>query len=222
LCTRLENGRAVLDVRDDGPGIPADVRGKIFDPFFTTKPDGYGTGLGLSLVYGIVRDHGGSIEALQDVPSGACFRIVLPVPARTRAREIRRDRSHGEVARGATILVVDGDEPIARLTCESLRERGHAATHVPDAGAALDAARTREFDLVIADLRISGMGGDELFELLAERYPRLVGRLLLTSRDTSGDAIAEVVSRTGCVVLTKPFDVEALHEAVQERLLTDP
>lgn len=80
--TRYEEGAAVLEVQDDGPGIPEACRAKIFDPFFTTKPEGQGTGLGLALVHGIVRDHGGTIEALSDSRDGACFRVVLPVPDR--------------------------------------------------------------------------------------------------------------------------------------------
>jgi len=76
--TRYVDGKAVLEVQDDGPGIPETCRAKIFDPFFTTKPEGQGTGLGLALVHGIVRDHGGTIEALQDAGEGACFRVVLP------------------------------------------------------------------------------------------------------------------------------------------------
>lgn len=80
--TRYEEGAAVLEVQDDGPGIPEACRAKIFDPFFTTKPEGQGTGLGLALVHGIVRDHGGTIEALNDFRDGACFRVVLPVPDR--------------------------------------------------------------------------------------------------------------------------------------------
>lgn len=80
--TRYEDGAAVLEVQDDGPGIPEACRAKIFDPFFTTKPEGQGTGLGLALVHGIVRDHGGTIEALSDSRDGACFRVVLPVPDR--------------------------------------------------------------------------------------------------------------------------------------------
>jgi DNA-binding NarL/FixJ family response regulator len=77
------------------------------------------------------------------------------------------------------------------------------------------------FDLVIADLRMPGMSGAALFEILADRYPRLAGRLLLTTGDTSGDSVDDVSERTGCAVLTKPFDVEALHHAVRERLLSE-
>ncbi len=84
--TRYEDGAAVLEVQDDGPGIPEACRAKIFDPFFTTKPEGQGTGLGLALVHGIVRDHGGTIEALSDSRDGACFRVVLPVPDRPRKK----------------------------------------------------------------------------------------------------------------------------------------
>ena len=77
--TRLVDGAAMLEVQDDGPGIPEACRAKIFDPFFTTKPEGHGTGLGLALVHGIVRDHGGTIEALKDAREGACFRVKLPL-----------------------------------------------------------------------------------------------------------------------------------------------
>ena len=86
------------------------------------------------------------------------------------------------------MLVVDDEEPIARMICESLREAGHQAAYASDAGAALDAARCREFDLVIADLRMPGMGGDALFEILIERYPRLAGRLLLTMQILVGES----------------------------------
>jgi signal transduction histidine kinase/ActR/RegA family two-component response regulator len=222
VCTRLDHGRAILEVSDDGPGISIDARGKIFDPFFTTKPEGQGTGLGLSLVYGILRDHGGAIEALQDVPVGACFRVSLPVPVRTgRRAESRGQRLAPVEVPPATVLVVDDEEPIARMICESLGERGHKATYAPNAGAALDEARLQPFDLVIADLRMPGMSGAALFEILADRYPRLAGRLLLTTGDTSGDSVDDVSERTGCAVLTKPFDVEALHHAVRERLLSE-
>ena len=213
--TRYDAGTAVLEVADDGPGIPDACRAQIFDPFFTTKPEGQGTGLGLALVYGIVRDHGGTIEALKDFRDGTCFRVVLPVLDRPRhavdapvpeTPEVEFDR--------AAVLVVDDEEPLAQMICESLREDGHEATYAPDAAAALEATNARAFDLVIADLRMPGVGGEALFEQL-----RLTHRLLLTTGDTAGDAIERVAARTGCAVLAKPFDVEALHRAVREQLV---
>jgi signal transduction histidine kinase/CheY-like chemotaxis protein len=219
--TRYDDGTAVLEVQDDGPGIPEPCRAKIFDPFFTTKPEGQGTGLGLALVYGIVRDHGGTIEALKDFHDGACFRVVLPVPDRPhRAVAVPvAETPPVEIGRAA-VLVVDDEEPLAQMICESLREQGHEAIYAPDAAAALDATEARPFDLVIADLRMPGVGGEALFELLTERHPLLADRLLLTTGDTAGDAIEQVGARTGCAVLAKPFDVETLHRAVRERLLT--
>ncbi len=74
--------QCVLSIADDGPGIADDVREKIFDPFFTTKPTGQGTGLGLSVSYGIIEDHGGAIEVASDLQTGSEFKIRLPLPAK--------------------------------------------------------------------------------------------------------------------------------------------
>ncbi len=218
--TRFDEKSAVLEVQDDGPGIPEAVRAKIFDPFFTTKPEGQGTGLGLALVYGIVRDHGATIEALKDIREGACFRVVFPVAKReAETAEPREEETAGVMPEPATVLVVDDEEPLAQMICESLREDGHEATFVPDAEAAVEVATEREFDLVIADLRMPGVGGEALYEQLTHAQPRLSGRLLLTTGDTAGDVIEKVGKRTGCVVLAKPFDVETLHRAVRDRLV---
>jgi two-component system NtrC family sensor kinase len=219
--TGLHEGEAMIEVEDDGPGIPEAVRPKIFDPFFTTKPDGQGTGLGLALVYGIVRDHGGTIEALKEARDGACFRVTLPLPERPQraAEEPEAELPDVDLA-PAAVLVVDDEEEVAQIICESLRDDGHTAKRAHDAESALEAAGRGTFDLVIADLRMPGIGGEALFELLAERHPRLAERLLLTTGDTAGDAIERVGERTGCDVLAKPFDVEMLHHAVRKRLLT--
>jgi signal transduction histidine kinase len=80
--TRATAGDAVIEVQDNGTGIPAAIREKIFDPFFTTKPQGEGTGLGLSISYGIVQDHGGSIGVESEEGKGTLFRVTLPLRAR--------------------------------------------------------------------------------------------------------------------------------------------
>ncbi|UPU38299.1 ATP-binding protein [Geomonas paludis] len=82
---RLEEGGLELRVSDNGPGIPKEVQGKIFDPFFTTKPAGQGTGLGLSVSYGIVKDHGGEIRLESEEGVGTTFIITLPPPAAANA-----------------------------------------------------------------------------------------------------------------------------------------
>jgi signal transduction histidine kinase len=79
VATRVEEGAAVIEVADTGVGIPADHLGRIYDPFFTTKPEGRGTGLGLSVTYGIVQEHGGSLTCESQPGQGTRFRLVLPI-----------------------------------------------------------------------------------------------------------------------------------------------
>ncbi|MBI3376548.1 MAG: PAS domain S-box protein [Betaproteobacteria bacterium] len=162
---------ASLTVRDNGAGMDAATRARIFEPFFTTKPAGEGTGLGLSVVHGIVREHEGSIE-VESVPGeGAAFHVYFPAAAAPASAEI----AHAPVAatpqaQGKHVLYVDDDEAIVFLTKRMLERQGYrvsAFTDPRDAVAAVDAAPGR-FDLVVTDYNMPGMSGLELAGVLRE------------------------------------------------------
>jgi len=215
---RAASGTVVLEVRDDGPGIPDAVRSRIFDPFFTTKPAGEGTGLGLSLVYGIVAAHGGTIEVHQPPEGGTLFRLTFHVGDVSRTEPVREGPVAEEVARRGRILVVDDEDPVARLICEALAEDGHLTERANDGRQALDRLAGGEFDLIISDVKMPGMDGEQLGRELARRAPDLSGRLLLTTGDTLGDGPLDSRAPARHHVLQKPFDLDELRRVVRERL----
>jgi two-component system NtrC family sensor kinase len=215
----LEEGGARLEVRDSGPGIPEEIRSKIFDPFFTTKPEGSGTGLGLSLVYDIVTSHGGTIEAIPCEECGAAFDITLPA-----APESAADASRpGTAARPAPprsgrILVVEDEQALGGMICEILEEDGHDATTVEDGRQALELIGREEFDLIISDIKMPGMGGVALYEEIQRTRSDLAARFLLTTGDTVSAGSDRFAERNRLPVLRKPFDLDALRRTVRTRL----
>jgi CheY-like chemotaxis protein len=215
---RTPDGRVLLEVRDSGPGIPEEIRSRIFDPFFTTRTAGSGTGLGLWLVYGIVAAHGGTVEVLTAAEGGAAFRIALGVETDLARAELEGaavpDR---RPARAARILVVDDEEPLARLICEALSEEGHRTEAVFDGPSALARATEGTFDLIISDLRMPGMDGDQFGRELERVAPALARRLLLTTGDTLSDLPPALSARD---LLRKPFDLDELRRVVRARLLS--
>jgi len=216
-----EHDSVVLEVEDNGPGIPESIRTKIFDPFFTTKPDGKGTGLGLTLVYGIVESHGGTIE-IQPVPGGgARFRIGFPTapPDEAGVASVPSDTTPLP-ERAGRVLVVDDEEPLARLICDALNEDGHEAVFVGDGREALTLLGEEEFDLVISDIKMPGMGGERLVKEIERDQPDVLQRLLLITGDTMGAESEQLISRTRLEVLRKPFDLADLRQRVQTRLTT--
>ena len=153
----------LLKVADTGRGIPAGILDRIFDPFFTTKEVGVGTGLGLSLVHGIVTEVRGAIDVETTLGAGSVFTVYLP--------------HAGDVADGAAdeqpamprgdqqrVLVVDDEEPLVRLATETLEELGYRPVGFTSSAAALDAFRAdpKRFDAVITDERMPGMSGSAL------------------------------------------------------------
>src|SRR5205823_3387173 len=185
VTTRIEaGGEGVhLEVADNGPGIPAEVRARIFEPFFTTKPVGKGTGLGLSLCRNLIADHGGTIEVSGEPGQGAVFAIKLAVgrpdatAAEAKALEAAAPLPH------RTILVVDDESEIASLLAEMLTAAGHRVDTVTDGVAALEKLAERPYDVILSDLRMPGLDGPALYREVERRYPHLVSRFAFLTGD---------------------------------------
>jgi two-component system, NtrC family, sensor kinase len=179
LSTRRSDGEAVLSVRDSGPGVPPHLVPYLFTPFFTTKAPGEGTGLGLSLSYGLVKAHGGVLEYEPLPDGGAEFRVTLPL--------VEPDVSEPVLAGGADngrrvqrrILVVDEDPSVHRLLNALFTPEGHAVESVRTGEQGLRLARENDFDLIITDVRTPS-GTAELFaRALLEACPAARHRLVV-------------------------------------------
>ena len=217
VVTSREGDDVLLEVSDSGPGVPAAVRPHIFEPFFTTKPEGEGTGLGLSVSYGIVASHGGRLR-LAEGPSGrgATFQVILPIGAAEIAR--RGSGEHPALAvrsplHGLRILIVD-DEPALRAGVEAFgRMRGFAVVSAENGHAGLAAVEAQGFDAVVCDLRMPGMDGFAFHEALRLTRPGLAERTIFITGD-----VMDVVNRLGPMsrqpTLPKPFTFERLEETL--------
>lgn len=219
LRSRCHDGEIRVEVQDNGPGIDAGNMGKIFDPFFTTKEIGRGTGLGLSICYGIIREHGGRISAANVPGGGALFLISLPVraPAAPGPRQ-ELPRSPAAAAPPSRILVVDDEESIVDVLAEVLSMAGHRVDVARNGVEALEMMGGVSFDLVISDLKMPGMGGQELFDRVRERYPEMAGRMIFSTGDTVSRQTNEFLKRAGARCLQKPFEISEIKRVVEEIL----
>jgi two-component system NtrC family sensor kinase len=231
-----QHASILVSFADDGPGIPETLRKKIFDPFFTTKPAGEGTGLGLSLSYGIVKQHGGDITAGSSSEGGALFEIRLPVlPELTRSADalarMPASRAASEVGVGATsadgdasslagaagrrrILVVDDQAPVREMVSDALAPQGYDVVLAGDGREALDLiAGGSSFDLVIVDLRMPEFGGDRLWRQVRRFAPELADRMVFASGDLSGDALSFLGGARNRSI-SKPFGAEDVRSTV--------
>jgi two-component system, cell cycle sensor histidine kinase and response regulator CckA len=219
---RIRPGRYVeLCVRDTGVGMDERTLAHIFEPFFTTKGVGRGTGLGLSTVYGIVKQSSGYVFVESAVGEGTTIRLLLPV-ADEQTPSSSRARGSGGAGRGETILVVD-DEPVVRaMMIRSLREAGYTVLEADGAPTALALARKHAGPIhaVVTDLAMPGMRGRELARTLVAGLPAL--RVLFVS-GFAGDEVERLgLLEAGRPFLSKPFAPELLVERVRELLVGSP
>ncbi len=209
--------RVVVEVADNGPGIPAEIQAKIFEPFFTTKPLGQGTGLGLPLVRGIVEGHGGTI-ALETAPGqGTKFIIALPVGVPTEA--VASAAGVEEAIDGAQrrALVVDDEREIADLLAEILGTFGFRVDIVGDGVAALEQVAAHAYDVVLTDLKMPRLDGPGLYRELQRRHPALARRVVFITGDTLG-SMAEFLETLPNATVAKPFDQAAVQRALRRAL----
>jgi len=218
IATRADGARVLLEVTDSGPGIPVALRARVFEPFFTTKPEGEGTGLGLSVSYGIVSAHGGTIVLAERGGGEPGARFVVSLPA---VDERALPSASGEIPAaaprsalaGLRVLFVD-DEASIRNGFEAFgRLRGFQVISAGDGRAALDALQRTSVDAVVSDLRMPGMDGVALYHALHDDLPGLAARTVFITGDlvTMGGRAAQRLRQP---VLTKPFSFERLEQTL--------
>ena len=211
----------ILEINDDGPGIADDVQSKIFDPFFTTKEVGKGTGLGLTVAYAIVQEHGGRIRLESHPNAGASFYVELPVTgasfSQTPASRSRLQEPVEALA-GSTILVVEDEVALAGAVIEALRDVGYLVEHASDGEEALVKVRQQAFDLLICDLKMPRMDGMAFYRTLSAVVPGLARRVIFVTGDVAGTDAERFLEESGCKWLAKPFRLGDLLRAVREGL----
>ncbi len=209
---------AVLEVSDNGEGIPQEILPRIFDPFFTTKPRGVGMGLGLSICHGIVMSLGGKITVHSTPNEGTTFRVALPATDR---EDVEADAPASETPSSrpgprARVLVIDDEVPIAN-TMRDLLGAQHdvtATTSVRDALAAVEGGR--DFDVIFCDLMMPGMSGIELYEELREGRPALATRIVFMTGGAFTKRAAEFLAATENRRVEKPFSLGLIERIVRE------
>ena len=217
----VEQESVVLEINDDGPGIPDDLQPKIFDPFFTTKEVGKGTGLGLTVAYAIVQEHGGRIRLESRPKSGASFYVELPVsgvklpPAPVTRTHLDRQF---EAVVGASVLVVEDEAALATAVSDALRDAGYVVEHAGDGEQALVKVQQHAFDAVICDLKMPRLDGKAFYRMLSAATPDLARRVIFVTGDVAGTEAESFLEESGCRWLAKPFRLGDLLRAVKEVL----
>lgn len=222
--TKASRRGVTLSVYDNGPGIPPEHLNRLFDPFFTTKEPDEGTGLGLSLVHSIVTERGGQIDVQSEVDRGTLFQVHLPV-ARRRMRDgakrtLRPDdlEATGDGPhRPLRILAVDDEPGIRQFLGRLLTREGHDVVLAADGAEALRKVEAAEqpFHLVLSDLRMPGIGGEELFSTLREQAPEYEGRIVFMTGDVTAREVGRIMGETRAPMVHKPFDVSEILELVR-------
>lgn len=211
-----------VSVTDTGCGMTPDTMSHIYEPFFTTKGADRGTGLGLSTVYGIVRQSNGVIFATSEPGIGSVFRICLPVHAATEPSAHDVDQASLPVSRGETILLVEDDQAVRTLVSGVLIAEGYVVVESQNGQEALVMINSRpnEFDLVLSDVVMPKMSGRELARRIKSLWPGL--RILFMSGYTHDVLSAEERENPGVFILEKPFNRIDLAVAVRHALDKSP
>jgi len=223
ISTMNREDRVVVQVEDNGVGIPPDKLSKVFDPFYSTKAVGKGTGLGLSLAYGCITEHGGEIRVQSPPGQGTCFSMELPASTEQivgRADVPSIPVRTSKPVRSCSILVVDDEPNVAEVMAEVLRAAGHRVEVAHDGREARKRIAEGGVELIITDLMMPHVSGHELYEELRQQAPELAARMIFSTGDTVSEATREFLRQTGNPYLAKPFQISALLEIVETALET--
>jgi len=217
LSTKIESDRVVATVADDGVGMAPEVQKRMFDPFFTTKGE-RGTGLGLSVVYGIVQNSGGSISVESRPGGGTTLRVELPHARGVLIPPIALPAPESAREPGLRVMVVDDEPAVRELIADILSSLGHESESFESGGAALESFEAGRFDLLFTDLGMPGMTGWELARAVRVRDAEITIAIITGwGAEISLDSVKEAGADAK---ISKPFtieDIEGLVRLAKER-----
>jgi two-component system NtrC family sensor kinase len=206
--------RVLVSLQDDGPGIEAETLRRIFDPFFTTKQAGEGTGLGLTISYGIIDEHEGRIWADSQSGRGTTFTIELPVVQGTDKAEAPPAGAPEAAVAGVSVLVVDDEQSIRRLLTGILEMDGHRVDTAANGEEALDRIAQQRYDLIITDIKMPDLDGPSLYRRLVKLDPVLAAHTIFITGDTVSPDTRRFLEDVTNPCLAKPFRVREVRETI--------
>ena len=204
----------VLSVTDSGVGMSASTIEKVFEPFFTTKPVGQGTGLGLSMIYGFVRQSGGQVRIYSELAQGTTVKLFVP---RSQGAVAVKSAPSATIPRGAgeTVMVVEDDASVRLNVAEVLEELGYAAIEAVDANRAIPVLESSQrIDLLITDVGLPGLDGRQLAEIARKVRPDL--SVLFITGYAQNAAVRAGFLDEGMDMMTKPFAIDALATKIRD------
>lgn len=207
--------QSVIEIHDNGPGIPDQIRARIFEPFFTTKDVGEGTGVGLAFSHRIVDTHGGALEVSSAPGQGTSFFVKLPSlqdaakePSPLTADEATVLRKH--------ILVVDDEDSVGELICDLLQNFGCQATLTTSARDAITRLNNETFDAIVSDFKMPGMDGEAFYRELQKIRPDLAKRTGFVTGDSMGKAVNRFLQDSRRPFIEKPISKDELAALLQQ------
>jgi PAS domain S-box-containing protein len=210
-----------LRVSDTGVGMPPEVRARAFDPFYTTKAIGQGTGLGLSMIYGFIRQSDGSVQIESQVGKGTQIEILLPrYVGDAEAPVVAEDVRESQAAANEVVLVVEDEAIVRLLIVELLNELGYLALEAHDGTSALRIIQSgQRIDLLVSDIGLPGLNGRQLADLARETRPNLK---ILFMTGYAEKAASRSFLTSGMEIITKPFNMDVLSVKIREMIESAP
>ena len=216
--SRAEKGFVHLSFIDDGVGVPPENLRRVFDPFFTTKEGGQGTGLGLTISYGIIDDHAGRIRVDSRPGKGATFVVELPIVQGPELPPPEREEELAPVKISRRVLVVDDEEAILALLRDVLVADGHRVDTARNGEEALTHLAKHGYDLLITDIKMPGMGGQALYQRVKQMDSELAKNTVFITGDTVSAETRNFLQRVQNVCLAKPFKIRDVRETLNRLL----
>jgi two-component system cell cycle sensor histidine kinase/response regulator CckA len=219
IATGSDDDHAWIEIVDTGNGMPDDVRNRVFEPFFTTKGRHTGTGLGLSVVHGIVTAHGGTIDVTSEVGLGTTFRVEFPLSSAESHTTIEPAVASDHIAmgRGERILLAEDEPETRRWIAHDLISLGYDVTTAASAEEAEHLLESGAFDLLLSDCVLTGANGPELARRLRQRWPGL--KVIFMSGYADDGVVEQARATPRASFLQKPFFIE--HLATELRRMLD-